>query len=124
MNVINRIQFPITVETSNLYMKCNEGASVCFYQEHTEITFTKNGVLSLNTYFNSFYEKFYAKYTVINSLYYCLNLAGNFEVYLYRESHSKENRDLIHVEIFENCQLSEAVKISLPSSWYILKLGV
>ncbi|OUL26021.1 glycosyl transferase family 2 [Nostoc sp. RF31YmG] len=117
MNVINRIQFPCTSETASLYIKCHERAFLNFSPEHPKAILTKNGVLSLNTYFNSFFEKFYAKYTSISSLYYLLKLEGNFQVSLYREFPNKDDRDLIHAESFENCQLSQPVKVSIPDSW-------
>ncbi len=117
MNVVSRIRFPRTPETSSLYMKCNEGASLNLHTEHAEVSLTRNGVLSLNTYFNSFYEKFYAKYTELYSLYYLLKLEGDFQVSLYREQYGTENRELIHIQSFENCQPLEPVKIVLPDSW-------
>lgn len=117
MNVVNRIQFPCTSETASLYIKCHEGASLNLCAEHPDVVLTKNGVLSLNTYFNSFFEKFYAKYTEISSLYYLLKLEGSFQVSLYREHPNKDNRELIHAENFEKCQVSKPVKISLPDSW-------
>jgi len=98
-------------------MKCNEGASLNLHTEHAEVSLTRNSVLSLNTYFNSFYEKFYAKYTELSSLYYLLKLEGDFQVSIYREQYDRENRELIHTQSFENCQLLEPVKIALPDSW-------
>ncbi|MDF5717180.1 MAG: glycosyltransferase, partial [Rhizonema sp. NSF051] len=98
-------------------MKCSEGASLNFCEQHVEVALTKNSVLSLNTYFNSFYEKFYAKYTELSSLDYLLKLDGNFQVSLYREWSSRERKELIHTEKYENCQQLEPVKISLPASW-------
>lgn len=117
MNVVSRIQFPRTPETSSLYMKCDEGVSLNLSTEHAEVVLTKNGVLSLNTYFNSFFEKFYAKYTELSSLDYLLKLEGDFQVSLFREQYGKENRELILTENCVNCQLLEPVKISLPDSW-------
>ncbi|MBW4596872.1 MAG: glycosyltransferase [Brasilonema angustatum HA4187-MV1] len=117
MNIISRIQFTNTPDASDLYMKYSEGASLKFCEEYAEITLTKNGVLSFNTYFNSFYETFYAKYTELESLYYLLKLEGDFQVSLYREHYEQENRELIHKENFENCQLQEQIKILLPDSW-------
>ncbi|MBW4560973.1 MAG: glycosyltransferase [Mojavia pulchra JT2-VF2] len=117
MNVVNRIQFPSTSETASLYMKCHEGTSLNFSSEHPEVVLIKNGVLSLNTYFNSFFETFYAKYTEITSLYYLLKLEGNFQVSLYREHHDKDERELIYAENFDQCQLCQPVKFSLPDSW-------
>jgi galactofuranosylgalactofuranosylrhamnosyl-N-acetylglucosaminyl-diphospho-decaprenol beta-1,5/1,6-galactofuranosyltransferase len=98
-------------------MKCDEGTSLNFYAEHAEVVLANNSVLSLNTYFNSFYEKFYAKYTELDSLYYLLKLEGDFQVSLYREQYGTENRELIHIQSFENCQALEPVKIVLPDSW-------
>ncbi len=117
MNVVSRIRFPRTAETSSLYMKCSEGVSLNLGTQHAEVALIKNGVLSFNTYFNSFYEKFYAKYTEISSLYYLLKLEGNFQVCLYQEHHNKDGRELIHVENFDKCEPSKPVKISLPDSW-------
>ncbi|GAA6615453.1 glycosyltransferase [Scytonema sp. NUACC26] len=117
MNVVSRIQFPRTPETSELYIKCNNAASINLNAEKVEVALTKNGVLSLNTYFNSFYETFYAKYTELYSLYYLLKLEGDIQVSLYREFYDRENRELIHTENFENCQPSEPVKTSIPDSW-------
>ncbi|ARV58409.1 glycosyl transferase family 2 [Nostocales cyanobacterium HT-58-2] len=117
MNVVSRIQFPRTPETSSLYIQSNEGVFLNFQEENVEISFTRNGVLSFNTYFNSFYENFYAKYTDLHSLYYFLRLEGSFQVSLYREHHNHDSKELIDSKIFENCQSSQAIKIFLPESW-------
>ncbi len=117
MNVISRIQFPRTSDASELYLKCGQGASLNLHQEYADIALTKNGVVSFNTYFNSFYETLYAKYTELESLYYLLKLEGDFQVSLYRERYGQENRELIYKENFENCQLAEPVKIMLLDSW-------
>lgn len=117
MNVVSRIQFPRTPETSSLYMKWNEGVSLNLSTEHAEVVLTKNGVLSLNTYFNSFFEKFYAKYTELSSLDYLLKLEGDFQISLFREQYGTQNRELILTENCVNCQPLEPVKISLPDSW-------
>ncbi|MEI2581613.1 glycosyltransferase [Scytonema sp. PRP1] len=117
MNIVNRIQFPRTPEAFNLYLKCHEDASLSSYTNDVKVIFTKNSLVSFNTYFNSFYEKFYAQYTELESLYYLLNLQGNFLVSLYRERYGEDNRELIYKENFENCQLGEHIKILLPDSW-------
>ncbi|KAB8320265.1 glycosyltransferase family 2 protein [Tolypothrix campylonemoides VB511288] len=117
MNVISRIQFPSTPETSDLYIKCSEGAFLNFCKEDVRITLNKNAVLCLNTYFNSFYEKFYAKYTKLESVYYLLKLEGDFQVGLYRERYGQDNSELIYNKNFENCKLEEPIKIVLPDSW-------
>jgi galactofuranosylgalactofuranosylrhamnosyl-N-acetylglucosaminyl-diphospho-decaprenol beta-1,5/1,6-galactofuranosyltransferase len=114
MNIISKIQFPRTPETSNLYIRCNEVASLNFTGDKTEVALEKNGILSFNTYFNSFYEKFYVKYTELDSLYYCLRLEGSFQVSLYREFSNQKSKELIHKEIYENCQYLEPVEILIP----------
>ena len=118
MNVISRIRFPSTLETSSLYIKCNENASLNLNPQNVEVVLKKNGVLSFNTYFNSFYEKFYTKYTNLSSLYYLLKLEGDFQVSLYREHYQKDGREIIYIENFNRCQPSEPVQISLPDSWH------
>lgn len=117
MNIINKIQLPPTPETSILYLKCHEGASLSSYAGDAKVVFTQNTIVSFNSYFNSFYEKFYAKYTKLDHLYYLLNLEGTFIVSLYREHQGQDDRQLIYKENFENCQLAEPIKISLPDSW-------
>ncbi len=117
MNLISRIRFPRTSETSSLYLICTEGAFLNLSQEQTEVYFNKNSVLSLNTYFNSFYESFYAKYTELKSLYYLLILEGDFQISLYREHYQKESRELIYTSRFEKCLLSEPIKLFLSNTW-------
>jgi galactofuranosylgalactofuranosylrhamnosyl-N-acetylglucosaminyl-diphospho-decaprenol beta-1,5/1,6-galactofuranosyltransferase len=116
MNVINRIRFPRTSDASELYLKCGEGASLDIREEYAQIAFTKNGTVSFNSYFNSFYEAFYAKYTKLNSLHYLLNLQGDFRVSVYRELYGINNRQLVFEESFENYQLAEPVKVTLPDA--------
>jgi galactofuranosylgalactofuranosylrhamnosyl-N-acetylglucosaminyl-diphospho-decaprenol beta-1,5/1,6-galactofuranosyltransferase len=117
MNIISRIRFPCAAETFNLYLKCSGGASLNAVPENPKIVFTQNSVLSLNTYLNSFYENFYAKYTNLSSLYYLLKLEGDFEISLYREKHNQEVRDLIYTAKFENCLPSQPIQLRLPDSW-------
>ena len=114
-NIVGRIQVPNTTDSSCLYIKLYEGASLNFSEGCREVTFLKGGVISLNSYFNSFYEKFYAKYTELEALYYLLQLEGDFQISIYREFYGRENRDIIHIDNFENCQLSDFVKILLPN---------
>jgi galactofuranosylgalactofuranosylrhamnosyl-N-acetylglucosaminyl-diphospho-decaprenol beta-1,5/1,6-galactofuranosyltransferase len=115
MNVVNRLKFPQSSEASSLYLKCNESANLS--TDFTKINFGKNGLVSLNTYFNSFYETFYAQHTEIDSLYYTLNLEGDFEIFLYREEQAQNQRELISKNTFNNCKFGKQVTILLPDSW-------
>jgi galactofuranosylgalactofuranosylrhamnosyl-N-acetylglucosaminyl-diphospho-decaprenol beta-1,5/1,6-galactofuranosyltransferase len=115
MNIVSRIRFPNAADVSDLYMKCSEGVQVNYAEGCRTISFTKDSILSLNTYFNSFYENFYAKYTEISSLYYLLKLEGSFQISLYREFYAGENRELINTEKFEGCQSVDCVKFLLPN---------
>lgn len=43
---------------------------------------------------NSFFEKFYTKYTTLSSIYYLLKLEGDFKVSIYREVNGKNNKEI------------------------------
>jgi galactofuranosylgalactofuranosylrhamnosyl-N-acetylglucosaminyl-diphospho-decaprenol beta-1,5/1,6-galactofuranosyltransferase len=114
MNVISRIQFPKTNETADLYVKLDQGVSLDFSEGDRKIFLPQGSTISLNTYFNSIYEKFYTKYTFLSSLYYLLKLEGDFEVFVYRETSEANVKQLIHEEKLYQCQISDCRKVSLP----------
>ena len=114
MNVISRVQFPQTNETSDLYIKFVAGISIDFHPGDGKIILPEGSTISVNTYFNSIYEKYYTKYTTLSSLYYLLKLEGDFEVSAYRETHEASTKELIHSQTIKECQLSDSVKILLP----------
>ncbi|KYC39327.1 glycosyl transferase family 2 [Scytonema hofmannii PCC 7110] len=113
MQVISRVRFPQTVETSDLYFNVDKSRSLDFHASESHITLRKSSTLSFNTYFNSIYEKLYTKYTSLSLLYYLLKLEGDFEVFAYRETEANTKEILFHNK-FEQCQLSDPVKILLP----------
>jgi galactofuranosylgalactofuranosylrhamnosyl-N-acetylglucosaminyl-diphospho-decaprenol beta-1,5/1,6-galactofuranosyltransferase len=115
MHVIGRIKLPQSAEVSSLYVQCNEAVSIDYNKDSPEIVLCKGGIVSSNSYFNSFYEKFYVKYTSINSIYYLLKLEGDFQVSIYREVYGKDNKELILTDKFESCHLSDFVKLRLPN---------
>jgi galactofuranosylgalactofuranosylrhamnosyl-N-acetylglucosaminyl-diphospho-decaprenol beta-1,5/1,6-galactofuranosyltransferase len=114
MQVLAKLNIPKSEETRNLYIRCNEGASINFSESQPEIVLNKGGMLSSNTYFNSFYEQYYAKYTNLNSVYYLLKLEGDFQISIYRELYGEDNKTLLSEASFKSCQLSDYVKIALP----------
>ena len=113
MHVIGRIKLPKSVDVSKLYVQCNEGASINYDEGEKEIILRQGGIISSNSYFNSFYEQYYAKYTNLKSIYYLLKLEGDFQVSVYREVYGGNNRELISVENFDKCQ-ADYVKVLLP----------
>ena len=115
MDIVGRVQFPKSADLLGLYIQCNEGALLNYQSDCKQIVFRQGGLISSNSYFNSFYEKFYTQYTQINSLYYLLKLEGNFQVSVFRECYGKDNREVIWTEKLENCQLTDSVKISIPT---------
>ena len=115
MHIVGRINLPKSVDVSSLYIQCNEGAVLKYHNDEQEIVCCSGGVISSNTYFNSFYESFYSKYTELDSTYYLLRLEGDFKVAVYREIYQGNNRELISQETFNNCQLIDYVKIPLPN---------
>jgi galactofuranosylgalactofuranosylrhamnosyl-N-acetylglucosaminyl-diphospho-decaprenol beta-1,5/1,6-galactofuranosyltransferase len=113
MQVISRIQFPQTVETSDLYFKLDKNTSSNPVPNEKKISLHKGSTLSFNTYFNSVYEKFYTTYTNLNSLYYSIKLEGDFQVIAYRETDNNTQNIILNKKI-DRCQLSEHIKILLP----------
>jgi len=114
MKVVSRVQFPQTSETSDLYIKFDQGTPVDFHAGDSQIIVHEGSTISLNSYFNSIYEKFYTKYTTLRSLNYLLKLEGDFEVAAYRETYEASTKQLIHRRTIKECQLSDYVKIVLP----------
>jgi len=115
MHIVNRIKLPSSAEISELYIRCNEAASINYNAGNPEIVLRQGGMVSANCYFNSFYEKFYIKYTDISSIYYLLKLEGDFQVDVYREVYGGNNRELIATEKLENSQLGDYVKVGVPN---------
>jgi galactofuranosylgalactofuranosylrhamnosyl-N-acetylglucosaminyl-diphospho-decaprenol beta-1,5/1,6-galactofuranosyltransferase len=115
MHIVSRIKLPKSAEVTSLYLQCNEGASIN-YSDTPEIVFCQGGKVSTNSYFNSFYENFYAKYTNLDSLYYWLRLEGDFEISIYREVNEQTNRELIYNQKLESCQEADFVEVKLPDS--------
>ncbi len=111
MHILGRIQLPKSPEVSDLYIQCNGAASINYQEDEKKVVLREGGIISSNSYFNSFYEKFYTKYTTLSSIYYLLKLEGDFKVSVYREVNGKNNKEIISVEKFEKCQLSDTVKI-------------
>ena len=68
MNILGRIKLPESADISGLYIQCNEGASINYQEDEKEVVLVQGGIISSNSYFNSFYENFYAKYTNLNSI--------------------------------------------------------
>lgn len=114
MHVLAKLNLPKSEETRNLYIQCNEGASINFAEPQPEIVLNKGGTISSNTYFNSFYEQYYANYTNLNSVYYLLKMEGDFQISIYRELYGEDNKTLLYQANLESCQLSNDVKIALP----------
>lgn len=115
MNIVSRIRFPNTTDVSSLYVKLYDGASINYQANYKQVNLIRGGIVSFNSYFNAFYEKYYGKYTELCTLYYLLKLEGDFQVSIYREFPEIKPRELIYIENFEKCQLSDNVKILLPN---------
>lgn len=113
MQIVGRIGIPKSVEVANLYLQCNDKTAIDYGAE-PEVTFVQQGVISTNSYFNSWYETFYSKYTTLEKVYCLLQLEGDFQVSVYRELQDSSTRQLISSEKLLNCQLDEPVKIVLP----------
>lgn len=114
-NIVNRINLPNSADVSSLYIQCNEAATINYQEGDQVVVCSNGGIISSNTYFNSFYESFYAKYTNLDSLYYLLKLEGNFQISIYREVYGGNNQELIGRETLKDCQISSDIKVLLPN---------
>ena len=74
MHIVGGIKLPKSADASDLYIQCNEAASINYQEDDKKVVLRQGGIISSNSYFNSFYEKFYTKYTTLSSIYYLLKL--------------------------------------------------
>jgi len=114
MTIIGRIRFPNSKDTADLYIQHSENSVVHYGKTEPFIALTQGEKLSSNTYFNSLYESFYARYTNLSSVFYWLNLEGSFAISLYREVYGESDRRPIYRQTLSNCQLSNPVQIKIP----------
>lgn len=114
MNVISRIQFPQTSDVADLYMRCDRNAFIEYDKSCKQVRLIEDGIVSLNTYFNSFYEQFYANYTNLRSLFYSLRLEGDFQVSVFREVRESKGKELVYINLLENCRRSHWYNVLLP----------
>lgn len=106
MNRIGSIKFPQSSEIFDLYLRHSEATLT-----NDQVILSRGEVVSSNSYFNSFYENYYTKYTTIRSFYYLLNLEGDFKISVYREVAGSQERETIAEATFEHCQLSNSVQL-------------
>jgi galactofuranosylgalactofuranosylrhamnosyl-N-acetylglucosaminyl-diphospho-decaprenol beta-1,5/1,6-galactofuranosyltransferase len=111
MSILTEIKLPKSADISDLYIKCNEAVSINYQEHDRKVVLKQGGTVSSNSYFNSFYENFYTKYTTLSSIYYLLKLEGDFKVSVYREV-NENNKEIIYQENFERCQFLNPVQIS------------
>jgi galactofuranosylgalactofuranosylrhamnosyl-N-acetylglucosaminyl-diphospho-decaprenol beta-1,5/1,6-galactofuranosyltransferase len=114
MQVISRVQLPKTPQIADLYVKTDGNIHVDY--NASKIILHQGSNLSFNTYFNSIYENYYAKYTTLNELQYRLKLEGAFEVLVYRERDTVNSRELIYSEKTQHSNLLDYVDFTLPLS--------
>ena len=114
MHILDRISLPKSTDISDLYIRVNENAAINYNEFEKKIVFSQGSSISSNSYFNSVYERLYTQYTTLKSIYYLLSLEGDFRISVYREVNEQNNREVIFSEVFEECQLSDYVKVLLP----------
>lgn len=99
MHIVGRIKLPKSADVSDLYIQCNEAASINYQEDDNKVMLRQGGIISSNSYFNSVCETFYTKYTSLRSIYYLLKLEGDFKVSVYREVNGN-NKKIICLEKF------------------------
>lgn len=115
MRIISRIKFPSMIDKIELYLKSGQDSKLHYDESDGCIYLTQGEIVSSNTYFNSLYEPFYAKYTTLKSVYYKLNLLGDFTLSIYREKHGSRDRQLLHCQSLTDCQFSHPVQVNIPT---------
>ncbi|MGV0025564.1 glycosyltransferase family 2 protein [Phormidesmis priestleyi] len=111
MKIVGTIKLPKSADISDLYIQCNEAASIAYHKESQKVALRQGGVISSSSYFNSFYEKYYIKYTTLRSIYYRLKLEGDFQISVYREVDGSSEKETISEEKFEKCHLSNSINL-------------
>jgi galactofuranosylgalactofuranosylrhamnosyl-N-acetylglucosaminyl-diphospho-decaprenol beta-1,5/1,6-galactofuranosyltransferase len=109
-SIVGRIKFPKSMETAALYIQGDEAVFSNRQRENQGIVLQQGEHISSSSYFNSFYEGYYTKYTKLSSIAYRLKLEGSFKVCVYREKTG--DREKISEASFENCQASVSVQLS------------
>ncbi|MBD2080039.1 glycosyltransferase family 2 protein [Leptolyngbya sp. FACHB-17] len=112
MNIIGRIKLPKSIDIAQLYVQCDGAVSIDDQEGSKKIVLGQGGTVSSSSYFNSFYESYYVKYTSLESIYYVLELEGDFKVTVYREVAESNAREAILEQHLEQCELSTPVKLA------------
>lgn len=123
MTLISRLRIPPSEDISRLYVKPNSNLNLrgewinsgCIY-------FHKAESVSFNTYFNSIYEYYLAKYTFLSDCFYRLYLEGDFKITIYRETLDSIKTVVSHNE-FLNCNLNIAEFLPVSLSRDLRKTG-
>ncbi|NJL82100.1 MAG: glycosyltransferase family 2 protein [Chloroflexaceae bacterium] len=122
MNTLLRLRFPIRQHLSGLYWTSNSNLEILKLEYTSIVKLVKNDTLSFNSYFNSFYEYYYKKYSYINECQYELSLKGSFRINVIREKldHTKE---LINTIEFIDSATTKPVIIPLKAPDQLDQLG-
>ncbi|MDX2231927.1 MAG: glycosyltransferase [Leptolyngbyaceae cyanobacterium bins.349] len=112
MTLIGRIRLPNSFSEPELYL--TSSSALQWDESDRVIHFSHGEMVSTNTYFNSIYEVFYARYTSISTIYLQLNLEGSFTISLYREYADNRDRKLLCCQTVTDCQLAQPVNVKVP----------
>lgn len=88
-HVIQSMLLPPREFSKDLYVRTlheQTGDNVFLQSENGVVTLQSHARLSLNTYFNSFYEAYWAKYTELEEITFDLNFAGLLKVEVFHDS--------------------------------------
>lgn len=94
MNLIQRIRFPESADVLSLYLRLSGPSGLKLNRAESSVSLGQGATLSLNTYFNSFYEKIWIDKTSLGGLEYEIRMQGEFHVKLFRER-AYEERTLL-----------------------------
>jgi len=113
MNTIQHIRFPDTTDVVPLYLRLSGPADLRMRGEGSSVLLGRGATISLNTYFNSFFEKPWIRHTSLRSLTYLIRLRGDLLVRVLRETRSGE-RTVLDERRIDHPEALGQVGIRLP----------
>lgn len=113
MSTIQHIVFPEKADTSALYFK-SDSLLTTSTESHDKAAIIQAGTkISLNTYFNSFYQQYYTRHTNISSAEWRLHIKGNLTIRQFRDTLDGEPVEISCTEV-QSSRKDAAVKIPVP----------
>jgi galactofuranosylgalactofuranosylrhamnosyl-N-acetylglucosaminyl-diphospho-decaprenol beta-1,5/1,6-galactofuranosyltransferase len=111
VTLLGTLRLPPSADVVGLFLSFGWPSTLRFHE--AGIVLNGNETVSTNTYFNSFFEAHYARYTSLGNVYYELRLAGDFVVSLHRRR-SPTNQECLERSTHLGLRADQPLRLSLP----------